>query len=124
MAIRVNFTDAASICGRVGGHARCTVVSRLLYHIKAYFVACTASECPAHPTVHLGGVLHRSRAYADPRVANPTLTLTEHLTQAMAELGYRPSTSLEVGLGKFVTWYKEYYKGGTAHLDQLQYKPW
>lgn len=46
------------------------------------------------------------------------------VSKAMAELGYRPSTSLEAGLGKFVAWYKEYYKGGMAHVDQLQYKPW
>lgn len=26
------------------------------------------------------------------------------------DIGFKPSTSIEEGLGKFIDWYKEYYK--------------
>lgn len=28
----------------------------------------------------------------------------------IADTGFKPSTSIEEGIGKFVEWYKEYYK--------------
>ena len=41
---------------------------------------------------------------------------------ARAELGYAPSTSLTVGLGKFVGWFQDYYKDG-AHAADLDHVP-
>ena len=32
------------------------------------------------------------------------------VTQLVEDTGYRPSTPLDKGIGKFVEWYKEYYK--------------
>ncbi|MDY0050693.1 MAG: capsular biosynthesis protein CpsI, partial [Halothiobacillaceae bacterium] len=32
------------------------------------------------------------------------------LDDLMADTGFRPSTSIEEGLGRFVAWYRSYYK--------------
>ncbi|CAI5470548.1 unnamed protein product [Closterium sp. Yama58-4] len=48
-----------------------------------------------------------------------------NVTRAKNDLGYSPSTDLEVGLKKFVDWYQVYYKRGSGHEQSLQgYKPY
>mmetsp|Transcript_28729 Transcript_28729/g.39698 ORF Transcript_28729/g.39698 Transcript_28729/m.39698 type:complete len:456 (-) Transcript_28729:109-1476(-) len=70
---------------------------------------------------HLGK--EAKREYVPMPETGDVLMTHADVSKAMDELGYRPSTSLTVGLEKFVKWYKSYYKGGTLHKDQLNYKP-
>jgi len=70
---------------------------------------------------HLGKAAKRE--YIPMPSTGDVLLTHADVSKAMADLNYRPSTSLSAGLGKFVVWYKEYYKGG-AHPEQLNYKPY
>jgi UDP-glucuronate 4-epimerase len=70
---------------------------------------------------HLGK--EAKREYVPMPPTGDVLLTHADVSKAMTELGYRPSTPLSVGLGKFVDWYKVYYKGGALHRDQLEYKP-
>eukprot|EP00232_Nephroselmis_pyriformis_P022246 CAMPEP_0182865674 /NCGR_PEP_ID=MMETSP0034_2-20130328/7815_1 /TAXON_ID=156128 /ORGANISM="Nephroselmis pyriformis, Strain CCMP717" /LENGTH=436 /DNA_ID=CAMNT_0024997985 /DNA_START=152 /DNA_END=1462 /DNA_ORIENTATION=+ len=45
------------------------------------------------------------------------------VSKAREELGYNPTTSLSVGIGRFVKWYKEYYSGGVS-AEEAEYKPY
>uniref|UniRef100_A0A7S0RUS3 NAD-dependent epimerase/dehydratase domain-containing protein n=1 Tax=Pyramimonas obovata TaxID=1411642 RepID=A0A7S0RUS3_9CHLO len=69
---------------------------------------------------HLGK--EAKREYVPMPSTGDVLLTHADVSKAMSELEYKPTTSLTEGLGKFVAWYKEYYKGG-AHPEQLNYKP-
>ncbi|EFJ30399.1 hypothetical protein SELMODRAFT_89938 [Selaginella moellendorffii] len=48
-----------------------------------------------------------------------------NVTKARLELGYTPTTNLELGLKHFVKWYQNYYKSGSAHEASMSgYKPY
>lgn len=48
-----------------------------------------------------------------------------NVTRANNDLGYSPTTDLEAGLEKFVTWYKAYYQKGSRNEKTLEgYKPY
>ncbi len=45
-----------------------------------------------------------------PLQAGDVLATWADITRAQQLIGYNPSTSLEVGIDRFIAWYKEYYK--------------
>jgi len=50
------------------------------------------------------------------------LRTSADITLVNKELGYKPTTSLQEGINKFIAWYKEYYKNG-LDKDMDEYVP-
>jgi len=64
-----------------------------------------------------------NRNYMPMPPTGDVLKTSADIIKAGAELGYKPTTPLHVGIDKFVQWYQEYFKDGMAK-DVLMYVPY
>merc|ERR1712014_438560 len=60
-----------------------------------------------------------NRNYMPMPPTGDVLKTSADVTKAEAELGYKPTTPLHVGIDKFVQWYQEYFKDGMAKDVQV-----
>merc|ERR1711972_745885 len=60
-----------------------------------------------------------NRNYMPMPPTGDVLKTSADVTKAEAELGYKPTTPLNVGIDKFVQWYQEYFKDGMAKDVQV-----
>merc|ERR1712039_1021027 len=60
-----------------------------------------------------------NRNYMPMPPTGDVLKTSADVSKAEAELGYKPTTPLHVGIDKFVQWYQEYFKDGMAKDVQV-----
>merc|ERR1712186_127396 len=64
-----------------------------------------------------------SRNYMPMPPTGDVLKTSADVSKAEAELGYKPTTPLNVGIDKFIKWYQDYFKDGMAK-DVQTYVPY
>merc|ERR1712050_705193 len=64
-----------------------------------------------------------SRNYMPMPPTGDVLKTSADVSKAERELGYKPTTPLDVGIEKFIVWYKGYFKDGMAK-DVKNYVPY
>merc|ERR1719291_488231 len=60
-----------------------------------------------------------NRNYMPMPPTGDVLKTSADVSKAEAELGYKPTTPLNVGIDKFIEWYQDYFKDGMAKDVQV-----
>ena len=77
--------------------------------ISLYAASKKANEAMAHAYSHLYGLGYKAKVDLVPTQPGDVPETKAHIDDLMPEVGFKPSTPIEEGIGRFVAWFRHYH---------------